>query len=312
MKKTFIYLAMAACIAVCNISCGSDDDGAVGGSAKTLPTPTYADKAAAFKISKDVVKNNAGASLTAMNFTESGKAFLEVTENDGSKRYAAYNVTISGDTYTIMKDNGTKIGTVKSSVTRGSQSATINVDITITIGNEIYVFQTNSAAADMQYESMVGGDALDNIARTWTVKNMKLTLESADPNFKSLSMTEQSGKLSAFVSEVEKRDTGFDSEDLDKLKKEIKSFTLDKTGLFTIEYVDGEVDAATWRWNGGNYSNIALELKDSEMGNKFIQNNSSVNIEFSDNLCKFTLTTTLEREGKQPFVATLNIVLQPK
>ena len=211
-----------------------------------------------------------------------------------------------------MKDNGTKIGTVKSSVTRGSQSATINVDITITIGNDTYVFQTNSAAADMQYESMVGGDALDNIARTWTVKNMKLTLESADPSFKSLSMTEQSGKLSAFVSEVEKRDTGFDSEDLDKLKKEIKSFTLDKTGLFTIEYSDGDVDAATWKWNGGNYSNIALELKDSEMGNKFIQNNSSVNIEFNDNLCKFTLTTTLDREGKQPFVATLNIVLQPK
>lgn len=312
MKKTFIYLALAACIAVCNISCGSDDDGGSTNPGPSLPTPTYADKAAAFKINKDVVKDGA-ASLTAINFTESGKAFLEVTTALGAKEYAAYDAIISkdGSTYTIMSNN-LVLGTVKSNATRGSKSATINIDITIYIGDAIYVFKTESADAQMEYESMTGGNALDNIARTWTVKNMKLTLESADPDFKSLSMTVQNGRLSDFVSEVKQRDTGFDSEDLDKLNKEIKSFTLDKTGLFTIEYSDGDVDAATWSWSGGNYSNIALNLKDSEMGNKFIQNNSKVTVDFNDNLCKFNLTTTLEREGKKPFVATLNIVLQPK
>ena len=141
---------------------------------------------------------------------------------------------------------------------------------------------------------------------------MKLTLESDDPDFVSLSMTENSGKLSAFVNEVKKRDTGFSNEDIDKLNKEIKSVTLDQTGMFDIEYTDGRSDVANWRWTNGNYSNIALELKDSEAGNKFIQDNTQISVEFSNNLCKFMLVTTLDRDNKKPFVGTLNIVMEPK
>lgn len=313
MKKSIFYWAVAACIAVCNISCGSDDSDSSNPPSPQLPTPTYAEKAVAYSINNNVVKaaSDDSACLTGLNFTESGKAIIEVTK-DGKKKYVTYNVAISGDTYTITDDNGKLIGTVKSSVTRGSKSATINVSITITINGMTYTFTTNSATADMAFASMTGGDALKNIARTWTIKNMKLTLESEDPDFKSLSMTEQSGRLSAFVAEVKKRDTGFSDEDIDQLNKEVKSITLDQTGLLCIEYSDGGSDAATWSWSGGNYSNIALKLKDSEMGNKFIQDNTKIAVEFSGTLCKFTLTTTLDREGKKPFVATLNLVMQPK
>ena len=62
----------------------------------------------------------------------------------------------------------------------------------------------------------------------------------------------------------------------------------------------------------GNYSNIALELKDSEAGNRFIQDNTKITVAFNEGLCRFTLVTTIERDNKQPFVGTLNIVLEQK
>lgn len=311
MKKNFIYLAMAACVVLCNLSCsGSDDD---GGSTTPISALEYANQAVSFIIADgDVTATTSdGASLTAMNFTEAGKAVFEVTEN-GKKKFVTYNVKIEGNTYTITDDNGRLIGTVTSNVTRGTKSAVINVNITVIINGVTYTFNTNNAEADMQYATMTGGDNLVNIARTWKVQSMKLTLESEDPDFPSLSMTEKSGKLSAFVDEVKKRDTGFSNKDIDKLNKEIKSVTLDQTGMFDIEYADGSSDVATWRWSGGNYSNIALELKDSEAGNKFIQDNTKIVVAFDNDLCRFTLVTTLDRDGKKPFVGTLNIVLQPK
>jgi hypothetical protein len=311
MKKNFIYLAMAACVALCNLSCsGSDDD---GGSQNPINPLEYASKAVAFQLSDGDVTATAGsgASLTALNFTEAGKAIIEITEN-GKKKFVTYNVKIEGNTYTITNDNGQQIGVVTSDVTRGTKPATINVNITVTINGVTYVFNTNSVEADMQYATMTGGDNLVNIARTWKVRNMKLTLESDDTTFPSLSMTENSGKLSAFVNEVKKRDTGFSNEDIDKLNKEIKSVTLDQTGMFDIEYTDGRSDVATWRWANGNYSNIALELKDSEAGNRFIQDNTKITVAFNEGLCRFTLVTTIERDNKQPFVGTLNIVLEQK
>ena len=311
MKKNFIYLAMAACVALCNLSCsGSDDD---GGSQNPINPLEYASKAVAFQLSDGDVTATAGsgASLTALNFTEAGKAIIEITEN-GKKKFVTYNVKIEGNTYTITNDNGQQIGVVTSDVTRGTKPATINVNITVTINGVTYVFNTNSVEADMQYATMTGGDNLVNIARTWKVRNMKLTLESDDTTFPSLSMTENSGKLSAFVNEVKKRDTGFSNEDIDKLNKEIKSVTLDQTGMFDIEYTDGRSDVATWRWANGNYSNIALELKDSEAGNRFIQDNTKITVAFNGGLCRFTLVTTIERDNKQPFVGTLNIVLEQK
>ena len=238
---------MAACVALCNLSCsGSDDD---GGSQNPINPLEYASKAVAFQLSDGDVTATAGsgASLTALNFTEAGKAIIEITEN-GKKKFVTYNVKIEGNTYTITNDNGQQIGVVTSDVTRGTKPATINVNITVTINGVTYVFNTNSVEADMQYATMTGGDNLVNIARTWKVRNMKLTLESDDTTFPSLSMTENSGKLSAFVNEVKKRDTGFSNEDIDKLNKEIKSVTLDQTGMFDIEYTDGRSDVATWRW----------------------------------------------------------------
>ena len=273
----------------------------------------YINQDVSFVISEGIITatSNNEACLTAMNFTDYGKAIIEVTEN-GKKKFVIFNVKAEDSKYSITDDTGQILGTVTGYVRPGTTKAIINVSITISINGITYVFSKNSAEADMQYATMTGGNNLVNIARTWRIRNMKLTLESDDPSFMSLAMTESSGKLSAFVAEVKKRDTGFSNTDIDKLNKEIKSVTLDMTGLFVIEYTDGGIDAATWRWNNSSFSNIAIKWKNSECGNKFIQDNTRIAVDFNNNLCRLTCSTTINRENKRAFVVTLNIVMEPK
>ena len=83
MKKHLLFLAVI-CGAMIGTSCSSDD------SPITIPDEItqfaktkYADLAAMFEIGLDKIMDE-GASLTAINFTESGKAILEITK-DGSE-----------------------------------------------------------------------------------------------------------------------------------------------------------------------------------------------------------------------------------
>ena len=309
MKKNFLYYAMAAFVAVSLAACGSDSDDSPAGDnpQPSYPTPTYASTAAAFTIATAQAPTTTdGAKLTGINITESGKAVFEVTKG-GRKLYAAYNVTkVEGGTYTIQG-----AGTVSSSTTRTSKGTSLGISVTITIDNQTYTFQTEEdVQAQIVYEQMAGGSNLDMIARTWKVKSMKLTLSPM--SFEACMAAVQSGKaLSQFVDEVKKRDTGFSDEELEELNREIKSLTIDKTGMLMLEYTNGTPDVATWKWNGGNYANIAIELKDSEMGNKFIQDNSAIDLKFTSNTCIFTLTTNLEGSKKNKYVATLNINMEP-
>jgi hypothetical protein len=307
MKKNFLYYAMAAFVAVSLAACGSDsDDSPAGGDGQpSYPTPAYASKAASFTIAEaQAPAAQGGSKLTGINITESGKVIFEVsTEN--KKQYAAYNISkIDGGTYTIQG-----VGTIKSSTTRATQGTKLGISVTITIDNQTYTFQTEEdVQAVIAYEQMTGGSNLDKIARTWKVKSMKLTLSG---DITALSLRVQGGNLSQFVDEVKKRDTGFSDEELEELNREIKSLTIDKTGMLMLEYTNGTPDVATWKWNGGNYANIAIELKDSEMGNKFIQDNSAIDLKFTSNTCIFTLTTNLEGSKKNKYVATLNINMEP-
>ena len=305
MKKNFFYFAIAATVALCNISCGSDDEELPGTKKVVYEQPVYSAKAAAYTITDGLAptNGNGNAKLTAMNFTESGKAIFEVTEN-GAKKYAIYDVTIDNNGYTIPG-----VGKVSSTTMRGGSATTVNVDVTFVINGVTYTFKTTDPiAALMTYESMSGGDNLLNIARTWKPKSMKLTLEG---DITPLSMIEYSGKLSAFVSEVKKRDTGFSPSDIDELNKDVKSLTFDKTGMFTIEYVEGGCDVADWSWSNPEYSDIALSLKDKTMGNKFIQDNSKVVVVFTTNTCVVALSTELTGSTNNRYTATLLVNMEP-
>ena len=311
MKKTFLYLSMVASLAVCTVSC-SDNDGLEPPppAPETLPQPVYSAKAATYTLDAEVADENSGAQLKSINFTESGKAVFEVLTTEGKMKYAAYTMTVSGSVYTIKDDSGQAVGTVETGpVVRAVSATSINIDVTIYIVGLGTCTFTKAVSAQVETGSMQGGNKLNNIARTWTVKSLFLTLEGDV----SLSKLVQSGRLEEFIEEAQKRGAGLSKEEENQLRKTIKSFTLDKNGNFIIEYLENDktnyVEAGKWEWYGNGTSQFSLTFKDLDMGNKFLSNNSIIDVDFNAaGGCTFTLNT--EIKGSKSYKANLIVVLK--
>ena len=94
------------------------------------------------------------------------------------------------------------------------------------------------------------------------------------------------------------------------LSKTIRGITLDKTGMFSIEYSDANAatEVCSWNWTGPNQKELMLSLRDSEFGNKFLSGKSSIGVNFSTSGCTFTTTTNIT--GKKTYKATLVIVMK--
>lgn len=324
MKKTLFFFAVAACVAFANISCGSDDGGSGGGggSIPTFDPPSMTEEAAKYEITDfEINRTEEGVPVTAtlmgVSVTESGKVVVEFLLN-GRVRCATYNVALTGDVYVITDSNNKVVGKfsmakpVAMAPTRADSPIQMNITIEIEVPG-LGTLKFDTAETPVEVSKVVdaikaGGPSLTNIARTWKVAQMKLSL---DGDITPLSMLEESGKLSVFVEEINKRNTGFSKEDIAKLNKEIKSITLDKNGMLSIEYTEGLSDAAVWNWDAADFSKIGIELRDSEMGNKFLSDNSSINLRFNNVGCTFTLTTNLEGSNKNKYIATLVLVLLP-
>jgi hypothetical protein len=310
MKKSLFFFVAAACVALCNISCGSDDDGGSNNNNEnnaqvTLPLPKYSAQAAAYTIPANAVKSADGdASLTGMNFTESGKAVIEVTTG-GTKKYVTYSVKIEGDTYIIT--NGSKqVGVVQADApTRGSSDITVAFELEVEITDlGSFFFKTDGTTARKLVETIASSANTDNIARTWAVQEMKLTLEGDV----SASLNEKSGNLKVLADEAQARGADLTPVELEELDKTIKGLTLDKNGLFSIEYND-ETEACSWKWTDANQTKLMLQLRDSDFGNKFFSNNSSIDVKFfNSGVCHFILVTNVNT-GSKKYTATLLVVM---
>lgn len=308
MKKKLFFLAMAAFVAMSNTSCGSDsnDEGGNDNTPVTLPKPVYADEAVAFTLQKDNVSNKF-VSLTGLNITESGKAVIEVTTDENKKKFVSYDVKIEGDTYTISK-NGKETGKVK--VVSSASRATPSVNLVINLSVEIpflgtFTFMTtNPVVAQKVVQTITSTVNTTNIARTWKVQEMKLTCVG-DVDF---SMTEKSGNLEVFVKEAQDRGANLTKVEEAELSRTIYGITLDKTGMFSIEYGDGTTEVCSWQWTSANQEQLMLKLRDSEFGNKFLSNKSNIGVKFYAGGCTFTLTTNIV--GSKNYKATLVIVMK--
>lgn len=317
MKK-YYFLAMAAIVGLC-VSCGSDDsdnsntdnDGVV-----EIKAPEKSADAASFRIPVNLISSKAGklvtddgqeisASLTGVNITESGKAIFEVTAEyeNGSKKlkYVTYDAVLNDNVYTV-KDGSKVIGQIERIVatSRASSSVSITVTVTITIpGIGEMTFETDDPVAVTQVvEAISSSVSTVNLSRTWTVERMKLTLVFDDKSKADASRTENSGNLHSFIEVAENNDVNLTEEDKRQLDKVISGITVDKNGLLCLTYSDGVTDAASWSWLlQTNPLKIRIDLKDDEMGNKFLKDDSTIEVQFpGNNKCILILNTRLEED----------------
>lgn len=307
MKKYLLYLA-AICGAMMNSSCSTEDNPfKEPDKISEFVLPEFAEKAAEFLIQEGKIVAE-GASLTAINFTESGKAIIEVTKGS-DVYYVTYNATITEDgTLIITDENGNKVGSIPNAFTRSSDNVNITIDLTVIIGGKTYSFKaTDPIAVQKIMKSLAGSNTknTNNVARTWKVASMNIVIEGDV----EMSMLERSGNLKAFADAAIDAGAKLTDEEYKILSKTINSVTLDKNGLFSIEYTDKGSDACTWKWTGSNQKELLLELRKSPyFGNKFIPLNSKVTVDFAQSNIALTLKTDIT--GSEHYKVTLTVVLK--
>lgn len=316
MKKNFLYFGMAACVAMCMLSCGSDDsDSPATPSQTVIAEPTHAKDAVAFVIPKDkvtstqTVTNEEGQEvnvcLTSVDITEGQKAVFELTtETEGKTKlkYVAYNCELTGNVYTVKDNNGKVLGTIEKDVTRGSSSVSISISVKINVPGlgEVEFVTDDPVVVQAVVDAIVKTVNTINLCRNWNIQRMKLTLVFDDKNKADASRLENSGNLSNFIELAENNGVNLTDNDKKHLQKTISSVDIDKNlALFTINYSNGESDAANWEWvNNTNEQQIRIKLKDGDMGNKFLKDNSVIEVQFPEgqNMCILILSTRLEED----------------
>lgn len=312
MKK-FFYLAIAVMTALCTTACGSDDDNNSGGnnsSNKSIPAPATASNAVSYQIPTGTasattdVRGKDGetihASLTRIDITESSKAVIEVTSSNisGKKqlKYVTFDAEKNGDTY-VIKNGVERVGTVTtSSATRTEETVNILFSLKFKIkslSSDDLVFEsTDPVLAKAVVEIISPSTETVSISRTWKVDRMKLTLVFDDKTKTDASTSVTGGNLQQFIELADDNGVSLSESDRKALNKTIAGVTFQKDGLFTIAYTDGgETDAATWSWIPST-SSLRIKLKDGDMGNKFIADNSTIEIQYPGNNDLIIIFTT--------------------
>lgn len=345
MKKYFIFAAVAL-VALCTVSCSSDDnDDPINNTPVVIPTPPTANQAIAFEI-PDASQPTAdtGEKLKAVNITESAKAVLKVGTDEGDK-YLTYDSKYDEATKTYTLYEGTtKVGTIKQA---GAAAAPRRV--TINLGNwiiELTITMTDSTGSTttVNFQATVtdatapsnpqpaAGNNLNNIARTWVVSEMAMTLDGDV----DCTVLEAGSNLIELAKKAQENDAQLEMDEYKELCRSILGLTIDKSGQFSIEYknasgkveyyynqaekakgnvqyieCDGrvETEACTWDWASSDQQSIKINTKDSDFGNKFLSDKSNIGVKFySTGVAHLTIYTKID--GSKKYNAYVDFTLK--
>ena len=312
MKKTFFHYAMALCLGLCLTAC-SDDEESAPNYGINLPAAKYADKAVSLTIRNTSAVSATPApgtvgnapTLRNVNITEGGMAVFETVLN-GSKKYAVAEVSINGNTYTLANGKGTIV------VTSGRAGSTVRLSINVTIdiagvGTFTYSTQGNSVEASEESNTASGGQVLDYMARAWDLEAITLDLKGDVDAFRIF----KNGDLKAIRDYAIDQGASISAEESKEFNRVITSINITKTGLMTINYDDGRVDAASWEWiDTENFTKLGITFKDFDMGNKFLNNESAIEVKFSEDMCLLVIGTKIT--GSKNYDASVSIRLRAR
>ena len=276
MKKTFIYLSMAAFAVIGFTSCGSDDADYVPPTYDVvLPVPDNAENAVSYEEIKGMTNN--GKTLEDITFTEEGNAIVKVGDKYVSSKY-----TYADGVYTLT---GAVTGTVREVVytSRGasSENTNISIDIEVIIDGQTYTFTGNAEADTKTAVELLTNTDLNNICRVWTVKNMSLSL---------------SGDVSMMKT--------YENGDLSQLGKDANENGADK--LFLTYKENGKEVTQCASWDSTDFKDFLI--KEISEANKFIDNDSKVQVIYNA-AGGCTITFFTEIKGNKTYKAQLIVNL---
>lgn len=155
--------------------------------------------------------------------------------------------------------------------------------------------------------------ATHNLVRTWNVLGTILDLKSKSKNVKAYEEFDSRGGLfylEDVLEEALRQDVKLTEKEQEEFKRVVKHVTFTQSGLFIISYVDGTEDVARWQWANSQQTLITMKLMDEEMGNKFISDDTVIEVAFNGNRCNLKCETALTDNENNDWESTLILKLQ--
>lgn len=311
MKKNMFYLAIAAFVALANVACSSDDDGAENYT-PTLDPPKYETEAVVYTIPEtaDIQTSVPDApAMTAVNITESGQAVFEL---DGGKTFKVYNIaSMTGDTYTLEANRGTiKMITATMAPTRATSTVQLVINVTIELDNgQSCNYNTGEDGVPAQASTPPPATDVETLlCRTWNVLN--LAVEYQEDGKEGVFREFDNGNLNEVAAYANDQGAGLTPDELAELDRIISTVVIERSGLLLINYTNRNSDAAQWSWANSEKTQLKIQLKDSEMGNKFLSDKTVIDLAFKDTRCVLKLKNRIT--GNPSYNMALIIRLQSK
>ncbi len=328
MKKKYFLMAFAVMTAMClTTACSSDDDDNDNKQEEqvNLPVPQNAANAIEFKLEipktpTAAVGNTDAPVLNTIDITECSELLLELKRPESNSLvFVKGKVTKNGNRYNLSGDKVKGFVELAEAKARGTRTttSTIIIDIEVSFSaTETYTYK-NDDGETITVEKITpinGNEAEKRLIRTWNVLGAIFDLQGDDGVKPAVFFESTNGVLdleATFLKEAEKRNVNLTADEKNELRKKLKTVTITGTRIFSLDYADGSVDAASWQWTDESKKEaFRITLRDGKMGNKFIQNASLVTAEFSGNRCNLKLATTFDDSSHKSWDATVTLQLQ--
>ena len=319
MKKLFYY-AFALLVTIGMAACSSDDnEEEVKVYTPNLSTPANATGAVQYTLATALPGSSDDAPrLKTIDITESSELLLELNEPaTGKAVFVKEKATISGNTYTVNTTNvqGTvKVKGTQARSTRADASTELEINLTISFAGAeavTYVTEEGQAVAATVNTPVSTDEALNNLARTWKIIGAIVDLKGDDIKaYEEFDSRNGMFYLEDVLKEAIDQGVSLTEREQQDFKKVIKSITVTKTGIFTIDYADGTEDAAQWSWTNAEKNQFSIKLKDADMGNKFVADDSRGSVAYNQKRCNLKLQTTVTDNKNKKWTVALTLKLE--
>lgn len=326
MKKKYFLMAFAVMTAMClATACSSDDDDNENKQDEqvNLPVPQNAANAIEFKLTipqAPTAGQGDSPVLNTIDITECDETLLELQlPESGDIVFVKGKAQKNGNRYELSGDMVKGYVEMVSNSARSTRTTSTGLIIDIEVKfsvTEVYTYKnTNGEIITAEQITPIDGDEAEKrLIRTWNVLGAIFDLQGDDGVKPAVFFESTNGVLNletTFLKEAEKRNVNLTADEKDELRKKLKTVTITGTRIFSLDYVDGSVDAASWQWTDEKKKEaFRITLRDGKMGNKFIQNASLITAEFSGNRCNLKLATSFDDSSHKQWKATVTLQLQ--
>jgi hypothetical protein len=320
MNKYFMMVAIAATALLTTTACSSDNDNNGNGpSTSILPAPDNAEKAG--KIIMDTETPAAAASSEAIKskfklkelwLSEGGLLTVSLyTPGQQQKTFISEKAIRNGNVYTV---NGKNLqGTVElAEATRSFAPKFLKFNLKTMVSNGDFV-QFVFEGDDFQFsQGQSTGQATATICRLWNINaiTLKITSEGTQPFSKTYKSSNAGVDFRPALADAKENGVSLTEEEEKEFERTASHIDLSNNKVFQILYADHTPDVAKWAWEDTAKTKFSITLENSDMGNKFINNDTEVSSEFNGNLCNLSMKTKISDTANKQWNIELRLNLQ--